>query len=450
MALDPTLEEQYLVEAALERRLSPLRARERNAETLLGGCFALACAVLVVAAPPWDAAIDPAAALSCVLVLAVAVRVHFIVGPGYTVPTQLAFIPLAFAIPPALLPPVVVSVFAAVQIVDVARGRMPLGRLALVPGNTWFAVAPATVLAAAGSPAAAEATLPLLVAMVTAQVAIDATMSGIRDALHQEFDVRALVGEGWLYAVDIALTPVAFLVALAMGTRPWAALAIMPLLGVLAVFARERDARMRGLAELNTAYRGTALVLGDVVAADDGYTGEHCRDVVELAVEVGRRFRLPADGMRNLEFGALLHDVGKVAVPKCIINKPGALDEDEWGVIRRHTIEGQRMLDRVGGFMRDVGLIVRAHHERWDGRGYPDEVAGTAIPLEARIIACCDDWNAMTTTRSYRAALSPEAAAHELRENAGSQFDPDVVLVVLDVVAAGVPIREPARELLVR
>jgi hypothetical protein len=97
--------------------------------------------------------------------------------------------------------------------------------------------------------------------------------------------------------------------------------------------------------------------------------------VVDVAVEVGRRLGLPADRMRNLEFGALLHDVGKVAIPKEIINKPGPLDDDEWEVIRQHTIEGQRMLDRVGGFMRDVGVIVRSHHERWDGGGYPDRLA---------------------------------------------------------------------------
>ena len=107
------------------------------------------------------------------------------------------------------------------------------------------------------------------------------------------------------------------------------------------------------------------------------------------------------------------------------------------------------MLDRVGGFMRDVGVIVRAHHERWDGRGYPDGLSGTTIPLEARIIGCCDAWNAMTTTRSYRPALSQEVAAQELRDNAGSQFDPAVVMAVLAVAAKGVPIGEPKRELLV-
>jgi HD-GYP domain-containing protein (c-di-GMP phosphodiesterase class II) len=358
------------------------------------------------------------------------------------VPTQLAFIPLAFALPPALLAPAVAAVLAAVQLADVVRGRLPLSRVALVPGNTWFAVGPAAVLATSASAAAGDASLQLLAAMVAAQVAIDATMSGIRDALHGDLDVRAIASEAWLYGVDAALTPVAFLAALAMPQRPWAALATVPLLAVLAMFARERDARMRSLAELNAAYRGTALVLGDVVEADDGYTGEHCRDVVELALGVGRRFQLPADRMRNLEFAALLHDVGKVAIPNEIINKPGALEPHEWAVVRRHTIEGQRMLDRVGGFMREVGLIVRSHHERWDGAGYPDGLAGPSIPLEARIIACCDTWNAMTTTRSYRAALPVHVAVREIRANAGTQFDADVVDAVLAVVVTDVPVAD--------
>ena len=148
------------------------------------------------------------------------------------------------------------------------------------------------------------------------------------------------------------------------------------------------------------------------------------------------------DRLRNLEFAALLHDVGKVAVPKSIINKPGALDQHEWEIVRQHTIEGQRMLDRVGGFMREVGTIVRSHHERWDGSGYPDGLAGDAIPLEARIISCCDAWNAMTTTRSYRAALSHDVAAHELRANAGTQFDPDIVTATLAVAQPGRPVHE--------
>ena len=104
-------------------------------------------------------------------------------------------------------------------------------------------------------------------------------------------------------------------------------------------------------------------------------------------------------------------------------------------MIKTHPIEGERMLDRVGGFMSDVGEIVRWHHERWDGGGYPDGLSDEGIPLEARIITCCDSYNAMTTSRSYRAALTPDVAAQELRDCAGSQFDATVVQAVLDAVA---------------
>ena len=106
--------------------------------------------------------------------------------------------------------------------------------------------------------------------------------------------------------------------------------------------------------------------------------------MVRLAVEVARELGLDAERQRNVEFGALLHDVGKIAVPKAIINKPGELDDREWSIIRTHTIEGQRMLERIGGRMRDVGFIVRSSHERWDGGGYPDGLSASAIPLEAQ------------------------------------------------------------------
>jgi HD-GYP domain-containing protein (c-di-GMP phosphodiesterase class II) len=123
-----------------------------------------------------------------------------------------------------------------------------------------------------------------------------------------------------------------------------------------------------------------------------------------------------------------------VAIPKEIINKPGKLDPEEWTIIKTHTVEGQRMLDRVGGFMRDVGTIVRSHHERWDGGGYPDMLAGEQIPVEARIISACDSWNAMRTDRSYRRALAYEAALAELVSCSGTQFDPLVVEALVRVV----------------
>jgi HD-GYP domain-containing protein (c-di-GMP phosphodiesterase class II) len=138
--------------------------------------------------------------------------------------------------------------------------------------------------------------------------------------------------------------------------------------------------------------------------------------------------------------------VGKIAIPKEIINKPGKLDPHEWTIVKTHTVEGQKMLDRVGGFMRQVGSIVRSHHERWDGGGYPDGLAGEQIPLEARIISCCDTWNAMRTDRPYRKALAYDVAAAELRSASGSQLDPSLVEALLVVVAGEAPAVQPEVE----
>jgi HD-GYP domain-containing protein (c-di-GMP phosphodiesterase class II) len=149
-----------------------------------------------------------------------------------------------------------------------------------------------------------------------------------------------------------------------------------------------------------------------------------------------------------VEFGALLHDVGKIGVPKEIVNKPGPLSDDEWDVMRRHTITGQRMLDRVGGALQDVGAVVRASHERWDGSGYPDGLAGEEIPIAARIVCAADAFSAMTTDRPYRAARDREYAIGELRAQTGLQFDPAVVAATLTVIERyGLPRRATTREL---
>ena len=131
---------------------------------------------------------------------------------------------------------------------------------------------------------------------------------------------------------------------------------------------------------------------------------------------------------------------------KEIINKPGPLSADEREVMQTHTIEGERMLQRVGGFLDEVGRIVRASHERWDGSGYPDGLRGEEIPIEARVVSCCDAFNAMTTTRSYRTALSTDVALEEVRRNAGTQFDPRVAAVLVGLVEQGAirEIRESA------
>ena len=427
---------------ARDRLGERLNAKERRAGIIVGGTFVLAVVALLAWFPPSAGDWDTRLAVTSMVALAVALRVEFDIGSGITVPSQLAFIPLLFAVPPALVPVAVVVAWAAAKLVDVVRGELRPVRLLGIFANAWFSVGPALVFALAAPDSPQDVTALVLSAALAAQFALDFGASSLREALVHGATLREQVQEGWVYVVDVALTPVGLMAARAADEAAVGVLGLLPLLGVLAVFARERRARVDGLVELNAAYRGTALVLGDVVEADDSYTGEHSRGVVALALDVGRRLGLDAGERRNLEFAAMLHDVGKVAIPKDIINKPGELDASEWELMRTHTIEGERMLDQVGGFMSEVGRIVRSHHERWDGRGYPDGLAGEAIPLEARIVSCCDAWNAMTTTRSYREAMPDEVAARELRAHAGSQFDPTVVATVLAV--AGLPVQEPA------
>lgn len=185
---------------------------------------------------------------------------------------------------------------------------------------------------------------------------------------------------------------------------------------------------------LNAAYRGTALLLGDVVEADHEYTGAHSRDVVRLSVSVAELLNLDPGERSVVEFAALLHDVGKIRVPEEIIDKPAALTPAERQLIEQHTIWGEEMLSSVGGMLADVGRVVRSSHEWWDGSGYPDRLAGTDIPVSARIVCACDAFSAMTTDRPYRSARSVADALEELHRCAGTQFDPDIIRALTRVL----------------
>jgi HD-GYP domain-containing protein (c-di-GMP phosphodiesterase class II) len=143
----------------------------------------------------------------------------------------------------------------------------------------------------------------------------------------------------------------------------------LPLILLLAVFARERRLHIDHALELSAAYRGTAFLLGDVVEADDAYTGSHSREFVDLAMAVAHELGLDAKERREVEFAALPHDVGKVRIPKEISKKPGKLTDEERAIINTHTIEGERMLKKVGGLLGPVGTVVCSCHERWDGAG---------------------------------------------------------------------------------
>jgi two-component system, cell cycle response regulator len=153
---------------------------------------------------------------------------------------------------------------------------------------------------------------------------------------------------------------------------------------------------------------------------------EHLRDTAELALSVGRELGMTPEQLDEVARAAELHDVGKIAIPDAILEKPGPLDETEWSFMRRHTIIGERILLSAPA-LRPVARLVRSSHEHWDGSGYPDALAGEQIPLGARVVAVCDAFDAMTTDRPYRARIDPASAIEELRRCAGSQFDPEVV-----------------------
>jgi putative nucleotidyltransferase with HDIG domain len=426
------LNEPERLRVSYAREVTGLAWGEMRAELATGGGFLIAAIALALVAHP-DRHFSVGTAAMFVLTLAVASRARFDFGAGFTVPTQVVFVAMLFALPVDTVPLLTALALAIGAAPDVVRGTTRPERVLVTLGNSWFSLGPALVLCALhvdGPHAAVGA----LVAAFAAQVAADFFGNALREWLRDGISLRELAQEmALVYVIDAGLSPIGLVVAFAGEERPWSVLMMLPLFALLAVFSRERRARLEQLIELNDAYRGTALVLGDVVESDDAYTGEHCKGVVQLALEVADELGLDGHRRRCVEFGALLHDVGKLAVPKEIINKPGELDDREWTIIKMHTIEGQRLLDRVGGTMREVGAIVRSSHERWDGSGYPDGLKGEEIPLEARIVSTCDAFNAMTTTRSYRRAMPTEEAVAELRRNAGTQFDPLVVEALLKI-----------------
>ncbi len=429
-------------ERLMAERHERQRARTARRETIVEAAFTLALLVIGVALPVVAGAPAPALGTTIALVAALALvsRVEFDVGAGFTVPTQLVFVPVLFLIDPAWAPLVVAAGLAVGRLRDIARDRNPGRQLLVAVGNAWYAVGPALVLAAGGVDEIAWEHWPLYLLALASQFVTDTAVGVARERLVLGVPPRLqLRMTGLVFLVDILLTPIGLMAALVAQDEPLAFLLVLPLVALLRVFARERAARIDQAIELSAAYRGTALLLGEVIAHDDEYTGEHSYGVIALSLEIADELGLDEDDRRLVEFGALLHDVGKIAVPKDIVNKAGPLTDDEWMVMRQHTIAGQRMLDRIGGSMSEVGQIVRASHERWDGAGYPDGRTGDDVPLPARIVAVADAFSAITTTRPYRRAQSPEVAVKELRRCAGSQFDPEVVDALVAVLHRPAP-----------
>jgi HD-GYP domain-containing protein (c-di-GMP phosphodiesterase class II) len=188
------------------------------------------------------------------------------------------------------------------------------------------------------------------------------------------------------------------------------------------VFKQER-ARAQ---ELRRSYMATVRALSNAVEARDAYTGKHAERVAAYGIELAGAAGLDIAASPQIEFGFLLHDVGKVGVPDAILFKSSSLTEEEYALVRRHPVIGSEILRDVD-FLGEGKLVVRHHHERWDGSGYPDGLSGESIPLAARVFAVADALDALTTDRPYRPASTFPHARGVVRAGAGSQFDPAVV-----------------------
>jgi HD-GYP domain-containing protein (c-di-GMP phosphodiesterase class II) len=423
-----------LLEETLERRHRDLDRRERLGNRAFAGTFAVV-ATLIALVCDAERPFSPWLALLFVAAYAIVGAVEVWGDTGNAVPTQIVFVPMLLLLPTPLVPLLVAAATVLTSAGQALRGGAALGRSGLAVADAWFSVGPALVLIAFGAQHAGWHHWWVYALALAAHLLGDGLVTTARVWVLHRIPPKALIGDlRMVYRVDVLLFPIGLLAAVAAAGAPAASLLVLPLAYLLLSFSLEREASMRKSLELGRAYRGTALLLRDLLEEDDEYTGRHTEDVVGLTVSVAERMGLDEDTRRAAELGALLHDIGKIAVPDEIINKPGPLDDEEWAIMKTHTVEGERMLAQVGGLLADVGLVVRASHERWDGGGYPDGLAGDAIPLAACIVSACDAFNAMTTDRSYRKALPLSVAVAELRKHSGTQFCPAVVVALVELV----------------
>jgi HD-GYP domain-containing protein (c-di-GMP phosphodiesterase class II) len=193
--------------------------------------------------------------------------------------------------------------------------------------------------------------------------------------------------------------------------------------------------RFRSASVVEARFRGTITALLMALDARDDHSTEHSSEVLSLVMAVSDDLGLDSRESLQTADVALLHDIGKIGIPNEILDKPSALDEEEWKIMRRHPVIGERILNEVPGF-ETVANAVRHEHERWDGSGYPDGLKGEEIPVASRIVLACDAYRAMRSDRPYREALSEAQAREQLRANSGSQFDPQVVRALLTALEA--------------
>jgi diguanylate cyclase (GGDEF)-like protein len=245
--------------------------------------------------------------------------------------------------------------------------------------------------------------------------------------------------DGTIFRHDFAIAPLLLdggrhgCIAVAVPTDATYGDRELTLLAGIAHQARLAIANAGSFESLEETFLSTVEALANALEASDEYTSSHARWISDLAIRVGRKLGLDGAALKRLELGALFHDIGKIGIPAAILAKPGRLTAEERAIIQEHPVLGERIIAPIER-LQEVRPIVRHCHEHFDGSGYPDKLVGDDIPLEARIILCCDAFHAMTTDRPYRKRLSTREAIRRLEENAGGQFDPAVVEICVSLV----------------
>src|SRR5829696_5443347 len=427
------LAERLVGEARL-RRATRMETRERLVTALSALTF-LVAAIAIALGVPDERHVDPVLTIGFVAGFALILQVRFEFGGYFGSPEQLAIVPLMLLGPLPFVPLLVAAAGTLTLLPDFVRGTWHRERWVNSFADSWPCIGPVLVLALWAPGPLEPGHLEVYLLAAVAQFGTDVTWGLIRNHLLDGLPVReGLRGFAGTARVDAVFIPIAFVISLVAVDQPFYLLVTIPLVWLLHLFSIDRRERYTKALELQRAYRGTVMLLSDVVESEDSYTASHSRSVVELVNATADELGVPDQDRQELEFAAMLHDVGKIAISKDILNKPAKLTDSEFEVMKTHTIEGQFLLDRVGGLLGRVGEIVRSCHERWDGQGYPDGLAGENIPFHSRIVFCCDAYNAMTTDRVYRKAMPMEAAIEELESNAGTQFDPTVVAALTRVV----------------
>ena len=199
----------------------------------------------------------------------------------------------------------------------------------------------------------------------------------------------------------------------------------------------QRRAVEEALERLETSYATTVRALAAALELRDDETGGHAVRVTTLALELTRRLDPELAAEPQLEYGFLLHDIGKIGIPDAILRKPGPLDPDELAQMRFHPVLGERVLEKIPYLSAVARDVVACHHERWDGKGYPLGLAGTQIPISARIFALADSFDAMTNDRPYRRAMAVADAVDEIIRSSGSQFQPELTEAFVELVREG-------------